>query len=221
MKQLTKTAVTGIIASSLMAFGFTGTAVAASTTMNGQLPNGKPFQYLNSRIDSLEAKIDALIVSVTSLQDWRVKAQNALLTLQADVANNAGAIALLKGQIADVNDILKTKQDIIKSQCPANQFVYSVTPTGELVCRSDLGSNGLAVLTVENVVDVAALSGSKDVNATCPTGTVPTGGSFNAASALTANSSGITAGGYKVNVTNSTNVKWPVSVTATCLAINP
>lgn len=232
MKKHTKIAVMGIAASSLLALGFSSNVFASpkstdssksvSTTQKGSLPKGKPFQYLNSRIDSLQAQIDILIGRVNSLEDWQVKAQKALDKLQRDVTKNATLIALLQGQIADINDILKTKQDIIDGECPANQYLYKVSPTDGLVCRSDLGSNGLAVLTVKNTADVAAAA-TVDVNALCPTGSTPTGGSFNAAPALTINSAGITQNGdgYTVNLSNSTAATLPVSVTAICLAVNP
>lgn len=227
MKRFTKIAVIGITASGLLAFGSSAIAAAtkapvksASTTMKGSLPKGKPFQYLNSRIDSLENQIDLLIGRVGSLETWQAKAQSALDTLETNVTKNAAAIALLQGQINDVNDILKTKQDIINGECPANQYLYKVSPTEGLVCRSDVGSNGLAVLTVQKEAEIL-VSTTVDVSATCPAGSVPTGGSFNAAPGLTVNSNGITADGYSVNVTNAMTSISAVSVTATCLAVNP
>lgn len=229
MKTLKKIAVIGIAASSLLAFGFSSSALAAptkaattssaSTTLKGSLPNGKPFQYLNSRIDALQAQIDLLIGRVTSLEDWQVKAQLALDKLELNVAKNAAAIALLEGQIADIKAILDTKQDIINGECPQNQYLYKVSPTDGLVCRADVGANGLTVLTVEQVgkVDPAATA---EVTAKCTAGSA-TGGSFNAAPGLIVNSSGITPDGYKVSATNPTLLPLDVIVTATCVAVNP
>ena len=237
MKQYTKFAAIGFAASTLLTLGFSSTAAATpktetnttksvvkpkitSTTVKSPFPNGKPFQYLNSRIDSLQDQIDLLVGRVHSLEEWEVKAQLALDKLEVDVNKNATAIALLQGQIADINDILKTKQDIINHECPDNQYLYKISATEGLVCRTDLGSNGLAMLTVKNVVSVPVSSTPVDVNATCPAGSAPTGGSFNAPQDLTVNSFGITPEGYSVNVTNTSSTL-EVSVTATCLAVNP
>jgi len=227
MKRIAKFASVGIIATSLFVFFLPSTAVAApkkssssaSTTLKGSLPNGKPFQYLNSRINALQAQIDLLIGRVSSLEEWQIKAQAALDQLRLDVDKNAILIGLLQAQIDDINDILETKQNIISGECPAGQYVYSILADGSLVCRADVGAKGLAVLTVEKVADVAA-GATADVLAECPVGT-PAGGSYNAAPDLVVNSAGIVANGYNVNATNLTGAALPVSVTATCMAIIP
>ena len=230
MKRSTKIASAGIIATSLLVFCLPSTAVAApkavaannsaSTTMKGALPNGKPFQYLNSRISALQAQIDLLIGRVSSLEEWQVKAQQALETLELNVAKNAAAIALLEGEIADIKDILATKQDIINGECPAGQYLYKISSTEGLVCRADIGANGLGLFSVTVVPDIAPTS-TTDVAASCPAGSVPTGGSFNAAGGLIVNFSGIKDLGFNVNVTNPTPSPLPLTVTATCLAVNP
>lgn len=227
MNKINKIAVSAFAVSALMVGALSTTAIAApkdkgsvNYTMKGSLPKGKPFQYLNDRIDSLEATLNLLIGRVSSLEDWQARAQVVLDKLERDVVKNSAAIALLQAQIQDVNDILSTKQDIIDGECPDNQYLYKVSPTDGLVCRSDIGSNGLAVLTVEFFADIAT-SSTADVAAICPTGSVPTGGSYNAAPEQTVNSASITATGYNVNVTNSTTFSLPISVTATCLAVNP
>lgn len=224
MKLNRKNALTAIAATSIVLAGFSTTVFAgpktANFTMKGALPNGKPFQYLNDRIDSLEAQLNLLIGRVSSLEDWQSRAQAVLDKLQLDVVRNAAAIALLQAQLQDVRDILDTKQNIIDGQCPANQYLYKISPTDGLVCRSDVGANGLAMLAVEVYADVAA-SSTVDVAASCPAGSVPTGGSYNAAPEQTVNSAVITSGGYNVNVTNSTAISLPITVKATCLVLNP
>jgi hypothetical protein len=222
MTTLKKLAAIGIIVPSILAIALPSTSIAdakPNPTMKGSLPKGKPFQYLNSRIDYLQAQINLLIGRVDSLDAWQIKAEKVLLKLEQDTAKNAAEIALLTSEIENIKTILQTKQDIINQDCPANQVVAGVTqsPAG-LVCRQDIGANGLAKFSVENIQNVAATS-SQDVAATCPSGTAPMGGSYNAAPSLTVVSSGIVDNGYSVNVANTTAGVLPVTVTATCLGI--
>lgn len=183
------------------------------------LPNGKPFQYLNARIDSLQNQINLLIGRVDSLESWQIKAEAALLKLEQQTNANTAAIALLQSELDNINQILATKQDIIQQSCPDKQFVYQIlsAPAG-LVCRADAGANGLSIYTVDVVQDIA-IDASTVLTATCPTGTVIMGGSFNSAPNLTITSSGMVDNGYSVNVANTSGAVLPLTVTGTCLGV--
>jgi len=227
MKKLSRIAVSGLVVSSFLAFAQPMTAVAApkavspksSTTNKGTTPNGKPFQYLNARIDALQAQVDTLIGKVANIEQWQAGAQAALDTLQADSATNAAAIAVLQGEMAAVQAALDTKQDIITGSCPDGQFVYEIGQSpATLICRADVGVKGLSVYTSEATQDVEVNS-TLTLAADCPAGTVPTGGSFVAAPDLTDVSASITATGYSVTATNLTELAQPLVVTATCLGV--
>lgn len=202
----------------LFALAHTTSGIAQPKTAP-KLPNGKPFQYLNSRIDALQSQINTLIGRVDSLETWQMKAQAALAKLEQSATDNAAAIALLQSEIDNINQILQTKQDILKESCPANQSVYQIlsAPAG-LVCRPDAGANGLSVYTVDVAQDIAVTSNAT-LTATCPTGTVATGGSFNLAPGLTMTSAGLVDNGYAVTLANTTDSVLSATVTGTCLGI--
>jgi hypothetical protein len=223
MKKLSKIAVSGLLVSGLLAFAQPSMVMAApkanpkSPTNQGATPRGKPFVALNSRIDALQLQIDTLIGQFSSLEDWQKNAEEALAKLQQDTKTNADAIAVLQGQIATVEGILATKQDIISGTCPDGQTLYEIpAELSALVCRTDLGTNGLAVFTVQETQDIAAASDAV-VTAACPADSAPAGGSYAAAPGLEISSAGIEANGYSVVVANPTDAPLTLNVTATCL----
>lgn len=194
-------------------------SAAPKKSSGNALPNGKPFQYLNNRIDSLQSQINLLIGRVDSLEGWQIRAEAALLKLEQQAAANAEAIALLQSEIDDIKLILATKQDIIDQSCPDNQFAYQVlSGPGVLVCRADVGANGLKAYTVEVAQDIPDAT-SADVVAQCPDGTVAMGGSYNSAPNLTITSAGLANNSYSVSVANTSGTRLPLTVTATCLGI--
>ena len=223
MKKLSRVAASALLVSGLLAFAQPAMVMAApkasskSPTNQGATPRGKPFVALNSRIDALQAQIDGLIGQFASVEAWMTAAQAALDKLQLDTAANADAIAVLQGQIATVEGILATKQDIINGTCPDGTTVYEIpAELSALVCRTDLGTNGLAVFTVQETQDIAA-AGDAVVTAACPADSAPAGGSYVAAPGLEISSAGIEANGYSVVVANPTDASLTLNVTATCL----
>ena len=226
MKKLSRVAASALLVSGLLAFAQPAVVMAApkasskSPTNQGATPRGKPFVALNSRIDALQAQIDGLIGQFTSVEEWMTDAQAALDKLELDTAANAAAIALLESELAAVKATLDTKQNIISGTCPDGQYVYEIdAATSTLVCRADLGANGLAVSTVLKTEDIPAQSSDVGVLAECPAGSVPTGGSADAASGLEIAAQGIVANGYSVTVANPTAAALPLNVTATCLGV--
>jgi hypothetical protein len=194
-----------------------GFAAPGKKTAKPVLPKGKPFQYLNSRIDLLIGRVD-------DLEAWRTSAEATLAKLELNTAANAAAIAILELRIQAAEEILATKQDIIEGECPAGQAAVSVaqatdTTPATLVCSASVGANGLSVSTVEVYQDIAPTSNA-DVIAVCPAGTVPMGGSYMAGAGLTVVSTDIVDTGYKVTVGNeSTTITSSITVTAKCLGI--
>jgi hypothetical protein len=222
MKRLEKITGISLALAGILAFTQPSICLAkpkSSPTQNGSLPQGKPFQYLNSRIDSLQGQLNTLIGQVSNLEAWRVKAELVMLKLRQNTVKNAKAIALLESEIENINTLLDTKQDIIDGQCPDNQYVYKITnsPAG-LVCRADIGANGLAVLTVKTSYEIAAKAAAI-FSSQCPTGSVVSGGSYDASPALTVSSAGIVENGYEVNVANTSDALQTLNITATCLAV--
>lgn len=226
MKKLSRIAAAGFLVSGLLAFAQPAVVMAApkasskSPTNQGATPRGKPFVALNSRIDALQAQVDTLIGQFSSLEEWMTDAQSALETLQKNTAANAAAIALLESEIAAVKATLDTKQDIISGACPDGQYVYAIdAATSTLVCRADLGANGLAVSTVLKTEEIPALSSAVDVLAECPAGSVPTGGSAEEVPDLEIADEGIVPNGYSATVANPTEAALTLNVTAICLGV--
>jgi TolA-binding protein len=226
MKNLSRIAVSGLLVSGLLAFAQPAVVMAApkasskSLSNQGATPRGKPFVALNSRIDALQLQVDTMIGQFSSLEEWMTDAQAALETLKKDTAANAAAIALLESELAAVKATLETKQNIISGTCPDGQYVYEIdAATSTLVCRADLGANGLAVSTVLKTENIPAESSAVDVLAECPAGSVPTGGSAEAAPDLEIAAQGIVANGYSVTVANPTTAELTLNVTAICLGV--
>ena len=205
-----------IAATALVAFGAVGLAEAVFA---GDVPNGRPFQYLHRRIDALQVQIDALIGDVNNLKEWRIAAEEALRTLREDVDANKEAIALLEAELANVKSILETKQDILTGDCPEGQLVAGISQNpATLVCRADMGASGLALETVMVAVSVPA-NDSRVVSAECADGTVVMGGSHEAGPGLDITSSAIDGNGFTVDAANTTVDAINLNVTATCLGV--
>lgn len=229
MKTLPKFLVSGLLLSGLIALAHPAAALGSqksnsrsnSPTSQGSLPKGKPFQYLNSRIDALQTQIDRLIGQVSTLEEWQASAEEALSTLMKNSTGNAEAIALLEAEIESIKSILATKQDIITGTCPPGQHVYEISASpATLLCSADLGSNGLAAFTVQVSTEIPAAE-SAVVAAECPDGSVPTGGSYEAALGLEVTSAGIADNGYEVAAANPTAGALTMNVTGTCLGLAP
>ncbi len=225
MKKLSRFAASALLVSGMLALAQPAAVMAApkaaskSLTNQGATPRGKPFVALNSRMDALQLQIDTLIGQFGSLEEWMTDAQAALDKLELDTVANADAIALLQSQLAAVEKALASKQDIISGTCPDGQYVYEIdAATSTLVCRADLGANGLAVLTASITSDIAAGT-SAEVLAECPSGSVPTGGSADEVSGLDIASQGLVDNGYAVSAANTTEANLSLNVTATCLGV--
>jgi hypothetical protein len=216
MKIFPRIAVFGLIVPSLLVFILPSTGFAAPKANNAassSLPPGKPFKYLNSRIDTLQAQINTLIGQVGSLEDWEAEAKIVLTQLQANTATNATKIALLTGEIKNIQSILATKQDIISSQCPAGQYVSSISQS-TVICRVD--SVQPAVYTVFTYKNIASNT-NDTITAICPPATAVTGGSNQSVNLLITEGIDLLNNGWKVNATNLTTGSLPLISIATCI----
>ncbi len=145
------------------------------------LPQGRPFQILQSQIDNLQADMEGLIGRVTTLEQRMASVINVIEQLQAEnqqlqirISNNEDDIQSLQGQIdynnnllamlqADLQqlqDELAMKQNMINGVCPDSQAVISIQPDGSLICASAGGSGSeVEVVTSFNWVCIPGYYG--------------------------------------------------------------
>ena len=161
-----------------------GSAFAAkggkSTTEQGALPNGKPFQQIQKQFASVDDQINALVGAVEDLEERVTANENAIADLQtqnadleqqaADLAatvgdnqddidalqdqyeNNLSVIESLQDQIDDINTNLALKQDILNGSCPSGSALQSINPDGSITCTST--SSGVQHFSVYSSVYV-------------------------------------------------------------------
>ena len=157
---------------------FAGSAYAAkggnSTTEQGALPNGTPFQQIQEqfasiddqiedlvgRVESLEERVAAGEAAITDLETANALIQQQITVLEGNVAanadeidslhelynNNLNVIEGLQTQINEINENLALKQDIVNGTCPSGSALQSINPDGSVTCVST--SNGISSFSV-------------------------------------------------------------------------
>ena len=132
-----------LLVAAVSTFLYAGSGVSEGT----DVPNGKPFQTLQSQIDilvgqvdSMEGRLDALESAVSGLQSndrrlLRLISQNA-----DDIQDNSDLIAAMQVEIDALEVTIALKQDILNGTCPTGQAVIAAN-AGSLVC-GEVGTSG-------------------------------------------------------------------------------
>ncbi len=122
------------------------TAIAATSLhANDNLPNGKPFQQLQSEVDELHSELDA---AVMSLQQQIDKANGLIDELTIATGDNAQDIDSLQGYVDLLQKQLDLLQGNLSQDCGSGYFIQEIKADGTPVCAKDMG-NGYRTITEE------------------------------------------------------------------------
>jgi len=183
-----KTAITSLVAASVLAMG-----VAQAAGM-GSTPNGKPFQYIDAQLLELRTTMETMEEQVqentSAIQDLEAKAS----ILENAIASNTGNIAdlqnelnlvydrteLLRSELSTIYLMLRLKQDILDGKCGDGEALQEIRPDGSIVCETTGGGGGSSSIRTYRVAGYARVPANGTIGswAQCPTGSVYTGGGW-------------------------------------------
>ncbi len=188
------------------------------------LPKGKPFQAIQSSLDSLQSQVDALVGdNINSVEERLVALENAVVTLDANVADNLALINLMQAEIDSLAEALSLKQNIINGTCPNGQAIVSINSDGSISCATVGSSNDTIQRTTSyNVVEIFSFTHQTGVM--CSSGYTLAGGGYktviNSGITIHENRPATTNGWVmSVNLTNPTEGSELLTIYANCIKL--
>jgi len=176
---MTKTKLAAITIAAIMVVGTLGIdpsvfAAKEDNPANGGIPNGKPFQNLDEKIEALKAEVDDIVAdndaNIAALEADIAGLQSQIDDLSTDADANADAIADLENQVAILDNILGTN-------CGSGA-IRAILSDGTVLC---ITVNETEIVQMTRVfaptTSISAASFRTSI-ATCPSGWVATGGGF-------------------------------------------
>jgi len=172
------------------------------STLQSQINNLRfligALQLAVSDLNTLQAQIDALETENTNLKlameagdsslQSQIDSNNSLITnlesqidsigrLESQIDANNSLINALVGQVNSLSISIDRYASYMDRECPTGSFLHSTNADGSYVCEVDSGTAGFRQFRAYTQVVMNGNSHSSVV-ATCPTGSIVTGGGY-------------------------------------------
>ncbi len=135
-------------------------------------------------IDALQGEVSANQQLIASLQSALIMVNSNVISLneglQAQIDNNVALIEALQVEIADIQQKLEMKQNVVDGVCPENSAIKEVMTDGSVVCEAF--STGSIEKVISKNFGSAAAGGSVTVYTICPSDYVATSTGFGSGS---------------------------------------
>jgi hypothetical protein len=224
--------VRALAAAAMIVFAVSG----ASAQKNKTVPNGKPFQALQTQIDALESRVDGVEDSIGTLDArWREtearldeQAGSLRALLDADEALQALVRALRQDSAAHAAELealrleLNEKQALIIQACAPGSSIRQVDASGTVQCDvDDEGTGGggapIAIADFDSDNQSVPALGSKSVQKFCPSGYRAISGGYIKPVAATVSIDSPDGNGWRVVFQNPTAAALTVRVVVRCI----
>jgi hypothetical protein len=207
---------------------------------------------LNSGLMTLSGVADHINERISSLEEWLVLQQGDVATLEAQlndyyqlqiliqqelsvvlvelsdrISENQEVLSTLEFGLAEMQEALKFKQDIIAGVCPEGEVVYGIGSDSSLACASAASSSEISYVTVYQVNTHTYQRYSEWISMKCPENTIIVSGGwdtvfFNDRAAEQFNISGsqMDGNGWKVKLSQYRDVTYAITGFAYCRELN-
>jgi len=123
---------------------------------------------LQAQIDAHEASITTLALSIDTLDG----------DLRASIDNNSALIAVMQAEIASIQETQELYQLLVSGSCPAGHAIREIAADGSVICEVIDVTGSSAVTQVRAFQIEPTVNGYAQATATCPAGSILTGGGF-------------------------------------------